>query len=198
MTSERRFWKKASCRSAAVLTGAALTAGLLVLPTWADNVWPEAAQHAAAVPEDTAPEEAAPPDPLAEGKTAGEHDHSADEDVDPDDLAPQITVAEEDGERQQYLGKQHFRAEVHSHTAISDGVQMPTDAMEHVAENANVDFFGVTDHDVVFDLRNADAFTEDRYASNSEEWSYSHEAADEFNASSDHLQALVGGRGHLV
>lgn len=192
MTSNRRFWKKASCRSAAVLTGAALTAGLLVFPTWADSVWPEGAQQAAAAPEDSAPDDAAPTDPLAEGKTAGEHDHTEDEQVDPDDLAPQITVAEEDGDRQQYLGKQHFRAEVHSHTAISDGVQMPTDAMEHVAENANVDFFGVTDHDVVFDLRNADAFTEDRYASNSEEWSYSHEAADEFNASSDHLQALVG------
>jgi len=81
-------------------------------------------------------------------------------------------------------GVQHFRAEIHSHTAISDGVQLPTEAMEHVAENGNVDFFGVTGHDVVFDLRNADAFTEDRYASHSDEWSYSHEAADTFNESS--------------
>lgn len=191
MTSQRRFWKKASCWSAAALTGAALTTGLLVFPTWADTVGSEGSLHAAAA-QDTAPPEDPPTDPLAEGKTAGEHDHTEDEDVGPDDVAPRITVAEEDGDRSQYLGKQHFRAEIHSHTAVSDGEQMPTDAMEHVAENGNVDFFGVTDHDVVFDVRNADAFTEDRYASHAEEWSYSHEAADEFNASSDHLQALIG------
>ena len=191
MTSQRSFWKKASCRSAAVLTGAALTAGLLVFPTWADSQWFDGSQ-AAAVYEDTTPPEDAPVDPLAEGLTAGEHDHNDDVKIDQDSVMPRITVAEEDAERRQHLGKQHFRAEIHSHTAISDGVQLPLDAMEHVAENANVDFFGVTDHDVVFDLRNADAFTEDRYASHSEEWKYSHEIADEFNASSDHLKALIG------
>lgn len=191
MTSHRSFWKKATCRSAAVLTGAALTAGLLVFPTWADNNWFDGSR-ANAVYEDTAPPKDPPTDPLAEGRTAGEHDHSDEVEVDPNDVTPQISVAEEDAERRQYLGKQHFRAEIHSHTAISDGVQMPLDAMEHVAENANVDFFGVTDHDVVFDLRNADAFTEDRFTSHSEEWAYSHEVAEELNASSDHLKALIG------
>lgn len=186
MASQRTFWKKASSRSAAVLTGAALTAGLLVCPTWADSGTQEAAAEDLEVPE------AQEQDPRALGKTAGEHDHSDDEEFAESEVTPRITVAEEDAERAQHLGKQHFRAEIHSHTAISDGVQLPTDAMEHVAENGNVDFFGVTDHDVVFDLRNADAFTEDRYASHSDEWSYSHEAADEFNASSDHLKALVG------
>lgn len=186
MASQRTFWKQASCRSAAVLTGAALTAGLLVFPTWADLGPQEAAAEDMAVPET---EEQ---DPRAQGRTAGEHDHNEDEEFAESEVSPRITVAEEDAERAQHLGKQHFRAEIHSHTAISDGVQLPTDAMEHVAENANVDFFGVTDHDVVFDLRNADAFTEDRYASHSDEWSYSHEAADTFNESSDHLKALVG------
>lgn len=191
MTSNHSFWKKVGSRSAAVLTGAALTAGLLAFPTWADSNWFNGSQ-AAAVYEDTTPLEQPPVDPLAEGRTAGEHDHHDDAEVDPDDMTPRITVAEEDSDRRQHLDKQHFRAEFHSHTAISDGVQLPRDAMEHVAEHGNVDFFGVTDHDVVFDLRNADAFTDDRYSSHSEEWSYSHEIADEFNASSDHLQALIG------
>ena len=190
MTSQRCFWKKVSCRSDAVLTGTALTAGLLILPSWADNFW---GSPAAAVYEDTAPPEDPPSNPLDEGLTAGEHDHSHDdENIDPADVQPQITVAEEQADRRQHLGKQHFRAEIHSHTAISDGVQMPIDAMEHVAENANVDFFGVTDHDVVFDLRNADAFADDRYDSHSEEWKYSHETADKFNEQSDHLKALIG------
>ena len=65
MTSQRSFRKKASCRSAAVLTGAALTAGLLVFPTWADSQWFDGSQ-AAAVYEDTTPPEDAPVDPLAE------------------------------------------------------------------------------------------------------------------------------------
>src|SRR5699024_8707080 len=78
------------------------------------------------------------------------------------------------------------------------------DAFEHVAQSTNADFFAVTDHDVVLDLRNADHFTEDRHASHSEEWSYSHRAAEEFNASSEHLQTLIGeevtwydGSGHM-
>lgn len=186
MASQRTFWQKATGRSAAVLTGAALTAGLLVFPTWADLGGQEAAAEDIEFPE------AQEQDPRAQGRTAGEHDHSDDEEFTESEVTPRITVAEEDAERAQHLGKQHFRAEIHSHTAISDGAQLPTDAMEHVAENGNVDFFGVTDHDVVFDLRNADAFNEDRYNSHSDEWSYSHEAADTFNDSSDHLQALIG------
>src|SRR5699024_3548057 len=155
-------------------------------PTWADNnFW---GSPAAAVYEDTTPPDDPPSNPLDGGLTAGDHDHSHDdEDIDPADVQPRITVAQEDAERRQHLGKQHFRAEIHSHTAISDGVQMHIDAMEHVAETANVDFFGVTDHDVVFDLRNADAFAEDRHNSHSEEWKYSHETAEKFNEQSDHL-----------
>src|SRR5699024_3036242 len=75
-----------------------LTAGLLVLPTWADNnFW---GSPAAAVYEDTTPPEDPPSNPLDEGLTAGEHDHSHDdEDVDPADVQPLITVAQEDAER---------------------------------------------------------------------------------------------------
>ena len=188
MTTQRTFWKKTSCRLAATFTGVAITAGIIIAPTWGDGL---SATRAVAVYEDTTPPEHQPPNPLELGLTAGDHEHD-DQDVDPNAVEPQITVAQEDANRREHLGKQHFRAEVHSHTAISDGVQMPIDAMEHVAENANVDFFAVTDHDVVFDLRNADAFTEDRYDSHSQEWKYSHETAETFNEQSDHLQALIG------
>ncbi len=186
-------------RAAAVLAGASfLAGGLVALPSHAAPEGEVAQQED--LPADSRPP-VAPVDPLAAGETAGDHDH--DHDHEPHAAAP-AAEPPADADRPEYLGRTHYRAEVHSHTAISDGQGLPIDAFEHVAENTNADFFAVTDHDVVFDLRNADHFTEDRLASHSEEWSYSHRSSEEFNATSDHLQTLIGeevtwydGSGHL-
>lgn len=172
--------------------GIALAGGLISAPSWAE---PFFAQEAEALPADIQPPMYEEIDPLEAGLQAGEHDHDDEELVEPATAstmsAPSVTVQDESN-RPEYLGQSHYRAEIHSHTSISDGTGLPKDAFKHVAENSNADFFAVTDHDVVFDIRNGDSFAEDRYNAYSEEWSYSHEAADEFNASSDHLLALIG------
>lgn len=199
-------WRVGRTMTAATAAAAVAAGGLLVLPASADtDVVPAttgAAEASRDLPPDSRPPQDVPVDPLSIGATAGnhddeEHDHDEDhgEDHGPDDAAAPFalaapTVAEED--RPAHLGKRHYRADIHSHTSISDGKLLPTDAFEHVASNSSIDFFAVTDHDVVFDLRNADHFTEHRHASHSEEWSYSHRASEDFNATSDHLLTLIG------
>lgn len=193
-------------RTAAVLVGASLLAGAVVAAPGQAAPGEEVSQERS-LPADTRPP-SPPVDPLAIGATAGEHDHDDerrhdDEQAEISAASPRARVAPL-AERPEHLGKTHFRAEVHSHTAISDGQGLPVDAFEHVAQTTNADFFAVTDHDVVFDLRNADHFTDDRHASHSEEWSYSHRSSEEFNAGSEHLQTLIGeevtwydGSGHM-
>src|SRR5690606_8138908 len=73
-------------------------------------------------------------------------------------------------ERPTYLGKTLFTGEFHSHTSVSDGVQMPLDAFAHVAANSDADFFTVSEHDVLYDRRNTDDFTTDWRQAVSDEW----------------------------
>lgn len=90
-------------------------------------------------------------------------------------------------ERPTYLGRSHFTGEFHAHTRVSDGVQTPRDAFEHVAERSNADFFTVSEHDVLYDRRNSDDFTTDWRKSVSDEWRYIHEESASFNASQNDL-----------
>ncbi|MEE6296263.1 metallophosphoesterase [Georgenia wangjunii] len=198
-------------RSTAVVAGFSLALGAaLAVPAHAAPVAVSATQGAAEAPEGL-PADIAPPAPRPAPfiTHAGEHDHDEGHEHDDDTAAAagaqaRAAALPADADRQSYLGKTHYRAEVHSHTAVSDGQALPIDAMEHVEENGNVDFFAVTDHDVVFDLRNADHFTQDWRESLSEEWRYSHQTAEDFNAAGNDLVALIGeevtwydGTGHM-
>ena len=109
----------------------------------------------------------------------------------------------EDAAHPEYLGRTHYTGEFHSHTSISDGQALPIDAFTHVAQNSNADFFGLAEHDVTFDLRNADDFITDWRDAASDEWRYVHEESEAFNATSD-LETVIGeeltwydGTGHM-
>lgn len=84
-----------------------------------------------------------------------------------------------------FLGKTHYTGEIHSHTAISDGVQRPEDAYAFVEANTDVDFFSLADHDVTMDVRAADDWIDDYKQASSEEWKYLKEGAEKHNASGD-------------
>ncbi|WP_116949946.1 CehA/McbA family metallohydrolase [Jiangella endophytica] len=103
-------------------------------------------------------------------------------------LPPGPAAAAED--RPTYLGRTWYTGEFHAHTEVSDGVETPRDAFEHVAANSDADFFTVSEHDVLYDRRNSDDFTTDWRDAVSEEWRYLHEESDAFNAEQDDLVTL--------
>ncbi|WP_168211848.1 alkaline phosphatase [Ruania zhangjianzhongii] len=80
----------------------------------------------------------------------------------------------------------HYTGQFHSHTGISSDHPTtrgePMDAWQHVAEASDLDFFGVTEHDVTYDVRNADLYTENWEDAISEEWRLVNAQAQEFNA----------------
>lgn len=94
--------------------------------------------------------------------------------------------------RETYLGKQHFTAEFHSHTSLSDGQLMPIDAFNHVSSNTDLDFFGITEHDVTYDIRNTDDFIGQWQDAQSAEWKFAQQEAIDWNAQTDGMQALIG------
>ncbi|SEF17396.1 CehA/McbA family metallohydrolase [Jiangella alba] len=96
--------------------------------------------------------------------------------------------AEED--RPTYLDRTWYTGEFHAHTEVSDGVETPRDAFEHVAAAGAADFFTVSEHDVLYDRRNSDDFTTDWRDAVSDEWRYLHEESDAFNAEQDDLVTL--------
>lgn len=107
-------------------------------------------------------------------------------------------------DRQIFAGKSLYFGEFHSHTGVSDGVEFPTDAFAHVHDEHAADFFAVTEHDVMFDLRNTDDFVDDWTEASSEEWRYLKQSTEEFNASQDEVVAVPGyettwydGTGHI-
>ncbi|MPV36312.1 metallophosphoesterase [Georgenia subflava] len=117
--------------------------------------------------------------------------------------APAVAQNADDAAHPEYLGRTHYTGEFHSHTSISDGQALPVDAFTHVAENSDADFFGLAEHDVTFDLRNADDFITDWRDAASDEWRYLHEESEAFNANSD-LETVIGeeltwydGTGHM-
>ena len=80
-----------------------------------------------------------------------------------------------------YMGRKLYTGQVHSHTSLSDGVELPEDAYEHVRETTTLDFFGVTDHDVLLDIRNGDDYLTDVKDALSDDWRFLHETADRYN-----------------
>jgi hypothetical protein len=107
-------------------------------------------------------------------------------------------------ERPTYLGKTFYTGEFHAHTAVSDGVETPPDAFAHVREETDADFFAVTEHDVMWDLRNGDDFVDDWRDADSREWRRVHEQAAEFNQAQDDVVAVPSientwydGTGHI-
>lgn len=118
-------------------------------------------------------------------------------------LAP-ATADEPETDRPSYLGRELYTGELHSHTSVSDGVELPGDAFEHVAEETEADFFTVSEHDVMWDLRNGDDFVEDWRDAESEEWRWVHEQTEEYNAEHDDLTVVPAientwydGTGHI-
>lgn len=103
-----------------------------------------------------------------------------------------------------FLGRTLYTGEFHSHTSVSDGVQLPPDAFDHVHGETDADFFTVSEHDVMWDIRNGDDFLTDPAQADSAEWRRVHEQADEFNAAQDDLVAIPSientwydGTGHI-
>ncbi|WP_039365053.1 Ig-like domain repeat protein [Mumia flava] len=117
--------------------------------------------------------------------------------------APPAAAAEED-DRPTYRGKTFYTGEFHAHTSVSDGVEMPPDAFEHVHDETDADFFTVSEHDVMWDLRNGDDFVDDWRDADSREWRAVHEEVETYNASQDDLVAVPSientwydGTGHI-
>lgn len=113
-------------------------------------------------------------------------------------------AAESDDERPSYLGKSYYTGEFHSHTSVSDGAELPPDAFEHVQSETDADFFTVSEHDVMWDIRNGDDFIDDWRDADSDEWRWLHEQADSFNASQQDLVVVPSientwydGTGHI-
>ncbi|MEU4575626.1 metallophosphoesterase [Nonomuraea sp. NPDC023979] len=118
-------------------------------------------------------------------------------------LAPQPAAAAPE-DRPTYLGRSLYTGEFHSHTSVSDGVKLPPDAYEHVHGTTGADFFTVSEHDVMWDIRNGDDYLDDWREADSAEWRYLHESAEKFNAGQDKLVAVPSientwydGTGHI-
>ncbi|MGV9327986.1 metallophosphoesterase [Streptosporangium sandarakinum] len=119
-------------------------------------------------------------------------------------LVPASPATAADEKRPVYLGKSLYTGEFHAHTSVSDGVELPPDAYEHVRGETDADFFAVSEHDVMWDVRNGDDFIEDWRDADSAEWRYLHESAAKFNAGQDDLVAVPAientwydGTGHI-
>ncbi|MGW0802519.1 metallophosphoesterase [Nonomuraea sp. NPDC002799] len=116
--------------------------------------------------------------------------------------SPPAVAADQD--RPSFLGKSLYTGEFHSHTSVSDGVQLPPDAYEHVRGETGADFFTVSEHDVMWDIRNGDDYVANWRDADSAEWRYLHESATKFNTSQDDLVAVPAientwydGTGHI-
>ena len=92
-----------------------------------------------------------------------------------------------------FLNKTHYTGEFHSHTSISDGVELPEDAYAYVAENTDVDFFSASEHDVTMDVRSADDWTENHEHAHSDEWNHLKSGAVRHNESGDSDLVAVPG-----
>ncbi|MGO1972514.1 MAG: hypothetical protein ACTH2Q_06095, partial [Propionibacteriaceae bacterium] len=118
--------------------------------------------------------------------------------------APAAKDKTADADRPAYLDRSLYTGEFHSHTSVSDGVELPPDAFEHVREETDADFFTVSEHDVMWDIRNGDDFVEDWRDATSQEWRWLHEQTEEFNADSEDLVVVPAientwydGTGHI-
>ncbi|MEV5741261.1 metallophosphoesterase [Microbispora rosea] len=118
--------------------------------------------------------------------------------------APASPAAAAGEDRPTYLGTSLYTGEFHAHTSVSDGAELPPDAYTHVHDETDADFFAVTEHDVMWDIRNGDDFVDDWRDADSAEWRYLHESAAKFNADQKDLVAVPAtentwydGTGHI-
>ncbi|MER7212398.1 metallophosphoesterase [Streptosporangium sp. NPDC000239] len=102
----------------------------------------------------------------------------------PASAAPAASATEN---RPTYLGKSLYTGEFHAHTGMSDGAENPSAAFTYVRDKTDADFFALTEHDVMWDIRNGDDFIKDWRDADSDEWRALHELADKFNASQTEL-----------
>ncbi|MEU7913268.1 metallophosphoesterase [Microbispora bryophytorum] len=118
--------------------------------------------------------------------------------------APASPAAAAGESRPTYLGKSLYTGEFHAHTSVSDGAELPPDAYTHVRDETDADFFAVTEHDVMWDIRDGEDFVENWRDADSAEWRYLHESAAQFNADQKDLVAVPAventwydGTGHI-
>ncbi|MFF3669720.1 metallophosphoesterase [Microtetraspora malaysiensis] len=118
--------------------------------------------------------------------------------------APASPASAAGEDRPTYLNRSLYTGEFHAHTSVSDGAKLPPDAYKHVHDETDADFFAVSEHDVMWDIRNGDDFIENWREADSAEWRYLHESAAKFNAEQDDLVAVPAventwydGTGHI-
>ncbi|MGG1574323.1 CehA/McbA family metallohydrolase [Fictibacillus sp. NRS-1165] len=105
-------------------------------------------------------------------------------------------------DRAEHLGLKLYTGELHTHTSLSDGIKYPKDAYQFVKEHTNLDFYGVTEHDVTFDVSSNNDYLQSYKDSYSAEYKQLHEESNKANGKD--LVALPGvevtwydGAGHM-
>ncbi|MDF5755714.1 hypothetical protein [Spongiactinospora sp. TRM90649] len=76
-------------------------------------------------------------------------------------VVPASPASAAPADRPTYLGKSLYTDEFHSHTGMSDGAETPDAAFDHVRDKTDADFFALTEHDVMWDVRDGDDFIRD-------------------------------------
>lgn len=93
--------------------------------------------------------------------------------------------------RAEYMAMKLFRGQIHSHTSLSDGLGFPNDAYEHVKLHTDLDFYGVTEHEVTFEVSNDNDDLSDYREAYSDEYKIMHEQSNAHNK--DHQFVTIPG-----
>ncbi|MDF2672943.1 MAG: LPXTG-motif cell wall anchor domain protein, partial [Clostridiales bacterium] len=108
-----------------------------------------------------------------------------------------------------FVGEEQFNfyfGQLHSHTNLSDGTGTPDDAYTWARDNANADFFAVTDHSNSFDNSTGSENITDYRDSTSQEWKQLRSTADRYNVDNEFVaiggyemtwSGSTGGWGHI-
>jgi len=102
-------------------------------------------------------------------------------------------AASDTSNRLQFMGRQLFKGQIHSHTSVSDGQLLPYDAFQNVLDRSypRLDFYAVSDHAESFDIVTGEDFLQRVEDSRSQDWIRSHRAADSFTVDGEFV-ALIG------
>ena len=97
-----------------------------------------------------------------------------------------------------------YFGQIHAHTNISDGAGSLEDAFKHASEVDNLDFIIITDHSNSIDNAADSKITENVDKSESDEWTYAHKLAEEYNNKTEGFTFAYGyemtwsnGLGHM-
>ncbi len=74
-----------------------------------------------------------------------------------------------------------YKGHLHTHTSLSDGIKLPSDAYEYVKNNTTLDFYAVTEHDVTYDISTGSDYIDDYLDSYSDEYKLLHEQSNDHN-----------------